>query len=223
MSEPGPAGEVFAMMYMLDQKCFGAFEREIGEMHRLRYRVFKERLNWDVTVSGDMEIDEYDALKPVYLLYCNDDGRVEGCVRFLPTTGPNMLRDSFPALLGPHPAPESPRIWESSRFSLDIDAMSQRTESGVSRATFELIAAMGEFGIMHNLTHIVTVTDVLVERILRRAGVPWRRIHNAQRIGNSLAVAGFAEISEWIVDHLCTLGGLRRPVLTAPMGLKETA
>jgi N-acyl-L-homoserine lactone synthetase len=170
-----------------------------------------------------MEIDEYDALNPVYLLYCNDDGRVEGSVRFLPTTGPNMLRDSFPALLGSHPAPNSPRIWESSRFSLDVDPMSQRTERGTSRATYELLAGMGEFGLTRDLTHIVTVTDIFVERIIRRAGVPWRRIHDPQRIGNSLAVAGFAEISEWIVNHLCTLGGLRRPVLTAPMGLKETA
>jgi acyl homoserine lactone synthase len=82
---------------------------------------------------------------------------------------------------------------------------------------------MGEFGLMHGLTHIVTVTDIFVERIVRRAGVPWRRIHDPQRIGNSLAVAGFAEISEWIVDELCALGGLRRPVITAPTRLKETA
>jgi N-acyl-L-homoserine lactone synthetase len=211
------------MMYMVDQKCFGAFQREIVEMHRLRYRVFKERLNWDVTVSGDMEIDEYDALKPIYLLYCNDDDRVEGCVRFLPTIGPTMLRDSFPALLGTHPPPNDPRIWESSRFSLDIDPLSQRTDRGTSRATYELLAGMGEFGLMHGLTHIVTVTDIFVERIVRRAGVPWRRIHDPQRIGNSLAVAGFAEISEWIVDELCALGGLRRPVITAPTRLKETA
>jgi len=37
-------------------------------MHRLRYRVFEERLDWDVQVSGDMEIDAFDACQPVYLL-----------------------------------------------------------------------------------------------------------------------------------------------------------
>jgi acyl homoserine lactone synthase len=211
------------MMYLINKDSFGQFVREIGEMHRLRYRVFKERLNWDVTVSGDMEIDEYDALNPTYLLYCSPAGTVEGCVRLLPTTGPNMLRNTFPVLLGPNTAPESPSIWESSRFSLDIDALAQKTEYGLSHATFELIAGMTEFGIMHNLSHIVTVTDVLVERIVRRAGVPWRRIHNPQRIGNSIAVAGFAEISTNLLDHLCTIGGLRRPVLSAAMRLKETA
>jgi acyl homoserine lactone synthase len=134
-----------------------------------------------------------------------------------------MLRNTFPMLLGANAAPESPSIWESSRFSLDIDALAQKTETGISHATYELIAGMTEFGIMHNLSHIVTVTDVFLERILRRAGVPWRRLHNPQRIGNSIAVAGLAEISTALLDHLCTLGGLRRPVLGAPMTLKETA
>src|SRR5690348_17348093 len=65
-----------AMIYMIDRTRFGEFIPQLTEMHRLRFRVFKERLNWDVTVSGDLEIDEYDALNPIYLLYCNSAGRV---------------------------------------------------------------------------------------------------------------------------------------------------
>ena len=74
-------------------------------MHRLRYRVFKERLDWDVQVSGDMEIDEFDALHPAYLLQRATDGRIQGCVRLLPSTGPTMLRDTFPVLLDGAPPP----------------------------------------------------------------------------------------------------------------------
>jgi len=68
-------------------------------MHRLRYRIFKERLGWDVEVSGDMEIDEFDACRPAYLLQTDDNGRIQGCVRLVPTIGPTMLRDTFPVLL----------------------------------------------------------------------------------------------------------------------------
>jgi acyl homoserine lactone synthase len=211
------------MMYVIDSDSFGEFAEEIAEMHRLRYRVFKERLNWDVTVSGDMEIDEYDALRPVYLLNRNPAGAVEGCVRLLPTTGPNMLRNSFPALLGPQPAPESPRIWESSRFSLDVDAGSQNTLGGLSASTFELFAGMIEFGLARNLTDIVTVTDIRMERILRRVGWPLRRVHEPQRIGNSIAVAGFVEISLHMLHNIRTAGGLRGPVLWEPVHLKASA
>jgi acyl homoserine lactone synthase len=211
------------MMYLIERNRFGEFARELAAMHRLRHRVFKERLGWEVTVSGDMEIDEYDSLEPVYLLYSSGGGRIEGCVRLLPTTGPNMLRNSFPALLGPNSPPESPRIWESSRFSLDIEPDRQPTQGGLSPSTFELFAGMVEFGLARGLSDIVTVTDVRMERIARRAGWPVRRIHDAQRIGSTLAVAGFLEVSEAALARLRALGGLRGPALWEPVRLKESA
>ena len=88
------------MLQLITPDRYGEFIDDLAEMHRLRYRIFKERLGWDVQVSGDMEVDEFDACRPVYLLQRDDDGRVQGCVRLLPTTGPTMLRDTFPALLG---------------------------------------------------------------------------------------------------------------------------
>ena len=102
------------------------FIDDLAEMHRLRYRIFKERLGWDAQVSGDMEVDEFDACRPAYLLQRNADGRVQGCVRLLPTTGPNMLRDTFPALLDGQAAPTSDAIWESSRFGVDLSAERRR-------------------------------------------------------------------------------------------------
>lgn len=37
----------------------------LGEMHKLRAQVFKERKGWDVSVIDEMEIDGYDALRMV--------------------------------------------------------------------------------------------------------------------------------------------------------------
>jgi acyl homoserine lactone synthase len=50
------------MMQLITAEYFGNFLGEIAEMHRLRYRVFRERLDWDVQVSGDMEIDAFAKL-----------------------------------------------------------------------------------------------------------------------------------------------------------------
>ena len=110
------------MMQLITADYYGNFIDEIADMHRLRHRVFKERLDWDVLASGDMEIDEFDALHPAYLLQRANDGRVQGCVRLLPSTGPTMLRDAFPILLDGTSAPASSSVWESSRFALDIGA-----------------------------------------------------------------------------------------------------
>jgi len=75
-------------MQLITADHYGGFTEEIVEIHRLRHRVFKKRLGWDVQVSGDMEIDEFDALHPAYLIQRAHDNRVQGCVRLLPSTGP---------------------------------------------------------------------------------------------------------------------------------------
>ena len=50
------------MIQLITPDRYGAFMNELAEMHRLRYRIFKERLGWDVQVSGDMEVDEFDEI-----------------------------------------------------------------------------------------------------------------------------------------------------------------
>lgn len=107
-------------MLLITPDYYGEFINYLAEMHRLRYRVFKQRLGWNVEVSGEMEVDEFDVLRPVHLLNRSNAGRIQGCVRLLPSTGPTMLRDTFPILLDGQPAPRSDRIWESSRFALDV-------------------------------------------------------------------------------------------------------
>ncbi|MGY4447465.1 N-acyl-L-homoserine lactone synthetase [Bradyrhizobium sp. i1.3.1] len=82
------------MMQLITPEHYGEFVDELAEIHRLRYRVFKQRLGWDVLVSGDMEVDEFDVLRPAHLLHRATDGRIQGCVRLLPSTGPTMLRDT---------------------------------------------------------------------------------------------------------------------------------
>jgi hypothetical protein len=47
------------MLQLINPDRYGEFIDDLAEMHRLRYRIFKERLGWDVQVSGDMEVDEF--------------------------------------------------------------------------------------------------------------------------------------------------------------------
>ena len=183
------------MLQLISPDRYGEFIDDLAEMHRLRYRIFKERLGWDVQVSGDKEIDEFDACRPVYLLQRTEDSGVQGCVRLLPTTGPTMLRETFPALLDGGAAPTSDSIWESSRFGVDLCTREAKTAGSIARATYELFAGMIEFGLMRQLTYIVTVTDARMERILCRARWPLRRLGSPRPIGKTIAVAGYLEVS----------------------------
>src|ERR1700720_199925 len=105
------------------------------QMHRIRKAVFKDRLGWDVTVKGELEIDEYDALGPSYLLSIDRYGIINGCVRLLPTTGPNMLRDIFSSFVTRASVPRGDRVWEASRFAVSGNATP--AETGLSQTTYD--------------------------------------------------------------------------------------
>ncbi|MGL9623192.1 acyl-homoserine-lactone synthase [Bradyrhizobium sp. U531] len=205
------------MMLLITPDYYGEFVNELAEMHRLRYRVFKQRLKWDVQVSGDMEVDEFDVLRPTHLLHRSADGRIQGCVRLLPTTGPTMLRDTFPILLDEQPAPRTDHIWESSRFAVDVPPDAPKASGGLAAATYELFAGMVEFGLSIRLNEIVTVTDARMERILRRARWPLRPIGKARPLGNTLAMAGYLEVSTDALQRIRKAGRISGPVLWAPV------
>ena len=202
------------MIQHIDPDRYGEFIDDLAEMHRLRYRIFKERLGWDVQVSGDMEIDEFDACQPVYLLQKDDNSRVQGCVRLLPTTGPTMLCDTFSALLDGQAAPARRTIWESSRFGVDLFTSHAKSAGSIAKATYELFAGMIEFGLMRQLTDIVTVTDARMERILCRARWPLKRLGAPRPIGKTIAVAGYLEVSRERLRSVREAGSLSAPSIS---------
>lgn len=200
----------------LTRREFGANIDLVTGMHRLRRRVFKDRLDWAVSVSGDLEIDSYDALSPTYLLLVTDRRQVIGCVRLLPTTGPTMLANTFPQLLGSAEMPRLPNVHESSRFCVDTQAEGEVAAKGLKDGTFLLLAGMIEYGLAHDLEAIATVTDVRMERILRRAGWPLQRFAPPENIGSTKAVAGLLEVSKTALAAVQNVGGLPRSVLVWP-------
>lgn len=183
-------------------------------MYRLRYRVFKERLGWSVETSEDQEVDRFDAVGPSYILYVDSASVIRGCVRLIPTSGPNMLRDVFSELVPPDQMPHDPGTWESSRFAVDLTA--SLLTSDVS-PTLQLFIGMIEFGLASGLNAIVTVTDTRVERLLRRAKWPLRRFGPPKLVGTTKAVAGLLEISPAALADVREAAGISHPVLWAPV------
>src|SRR5258706_11689800 len=184
-------------------------ERHVGnlyQMHCIRKTVFKDRLRWDVTVNGELEVDEYDALGPSYLLSIDRYGTLIGCVRLLPTTGPNMLRDIFPSFVTKAAVPRGERVWEASRFA--VSGNTTAAEAGLSQTTYDLLIGVLKFGLSNSITTIVCVVDLGMERILRRAGWQLERLGPAHRIGSTIAVAGQLDVSAQILRQLEARVGL---------------
>ncbi|MER7141876.1 MULTISPECIES: acyl-homoserine-lactone synthase [Streptomyces] len=167
----------------------------LEDMFRLRYEVFHRRLGWAVDVDNGLERDEFDDLDPVYAIAVHRPSKaVVGCVRVLPTTGPNMLRDvtAFHAALQGRPAPCSPHIWEASRFAIDprvrpAPRLDPRGFQAVPRA---LLAAIGTYAAEHGVDQVVGLSGVTIEAKFHASGVPTTRIGDAPcHIGSVLCTA----------------------------------
>lgn len=191
----------------------------IDAMFQMRAAVFAGRLEWDVTVSNGWEIDRFDAEDPLYLLSVDESsGALQGGVRLLPTTGPNMLRDVFPGLV-PGGAPVSPLIWESSRFAINPAAFDgvERVEANhvVNRTTVELLCGIVEVCQRAGIEHIVSVFDARMARIFRSINCAFEIIGTPTRIGKTMTYAGVFDMSDIMRERLGEAGRLHSPVLAS--------
>ncbi len=131
-------------------------------MFRDRAEQFKNRLDWDVSVNDSgQEIDEYDALNPLYVIWEGPDGRHCGSMRGLPTVGRTMTAEHFRHLTdGVHIA--SPLIWEVTRFCLAPGA-------GPNVAAGLMLAGC-ELGLRFGLDQVIGVFDARMTRSYGRIG-----------------------------------------------------
>lgn len=138
------------------------FPRLAEGMFRDRADQFKTRLGWDVSVDDQgLERDQYDDLNPLYLIWEGPDGRHQGSLRYLPTTGRTMINEHFSHLLGGGTI-ESPFIWECTRFCL--------ARGAESRIAAALMLGGGELMRHFGVKHFAGVFDARMVRIYRMIG-----------------------------------------------------
>ncbi|RUV99992.1 GNAT family N-acetyltransferase [Mesorhizobium sp. M1A.F.Ca.IN.022.05.2.1] len=175
----------------------------MDSMHRLRARIFKGRLGWDVVTRGGRETDEFDALRPTYILAISSASEVVGCARLLPASGPNMIEALFPDLVRSGAFKPHSAVIESSRFCVDTSLDEGRAGGSLHDATLTMFAAIIEWSMVNGYRQIVTGTDLRIERILKRAGWPMRRIGQPRRIGETTAIAGMLPADRASFERVC--------------------
>lgn len=182
----------------------------LQQMHRLRARTFADRLGWEVEVTNGEERDIFDNLDPAYLIALNDTGQVVGGMRFLQTTGPNMLADVFSVLLDGEPAPRSSRIWEGSRIFVDTEALGDRRgRNAISVYTSELMIAALEYAMSAGIADIVSVFDMMMLRVLRwSANAPSDYLGPPKQMGKVEAVAVAFDCTQERIDRIRAHSGI---------------
>jgi len=140
------------------------------DMHRLRKRVFKDRLQWDVTINAQgLEIDQFDTPEAVYLLHLNAARRVTGSWRLLSCAGPTMLRDIWPEYLQGLPMPSRRDCIEVSRFAVDCPADSpKQAMAETQQAIAEMFCALTEFCMRIGVAYVYTLYDARIAKVIRK-------------------------------------------------------
>lgn len=184
------------MIVVVEQYNAHQYPKLIDQMFRLRARVFRDRLGWDVQVADGRERDKYDDEGPVYIIHADDDAqRVKGSLRLLPTTGPTVLADVFSDTLPDAIELSAPTIWECTRFCVEENGASHREEliaSGI------LIAALGEVAIKAGIEAILGNFDSTMLRLYRRIGCEVEVLGSTERYGRPVYLGTFP-ISESIL------------------------
>jgi acyl homoserine lactone synthase len=175
---------------------------DLNGMLRLRYEVFSERLGWEVQTSEGMERDDFDDLPRVaYVLAKSSFGNIDACWRILPTTGPYMLRDTFPELLHGQNAPAADDCWELSRFAVATNRTTTNN-AAFGPISLALMAESAVFARENGILRYITVTTPAMERMLKNLKIHIHRIGPPIRIGVAAAVACIIEVDEITLSAL---------------------
>lgn len=207
----------------LNKQLFGGV---LQEMHKLRARVFSDRLGWDVQVIDGMEMDEFDALNPAHVISLNDDGDVVGCMRLLQTTGPHMLADVFSAILDGEPPLRSAQVWEATRFCVDTTKLRRGDgKNTISYVTSEVMIGAFEYAQEAGVLDAVAVIDPVMDRVMQRSGnAPTDYLGSAKPMGKVTAMAALMDCSDERIASIRNYSDIRHDVfLTEQQALERFA
>jgi len=190
------------------------YPREANEMFRLRARQFRDRLGWKVNVQAGWEIDEYDDMNPLYLVSLDEQtGEVRGSLRFLPTTGPTMMKGCFDKYFDVPFDVESPLIWECSRFCIEPTVHGKVSGSALRQTTFELMHGGCEVVLMAGVEQVLGIFDPFMLRVYRRTGWGPEIIASTDELGPNVVYFGIWDVSEAKLKSIRDRSGLTGSVL----------
>lgn len=195
-------------------------QRLLDQMFKARARLFRDRMGWDVTVDQNgREIDEYDALNPIYVILTDDDDNHLGSIRVMPTTERHMLADHFAQLIGGLEV-RSPHIQEVTRLCVGSTQGTAVTARGLRMSTSMLLIGLYELGVAEGWTNIIAIFDRAATQIYKRVGLPITLLGEAAHESGSIYF-GIWEVSRRNLDIMRTVAGIDGPLLPGSSGVRR--
>jgi acyl homoserine lactone synthase len=183
----------------------GRLPENVGKaLARYRHQIFVEQLGWHLPMAEEgFERDQYDREDTVYVLAHDEMGSICGCARLLPTTLPYLLKDVFPFLFADRmSAPESPEVWELSRFAASPIAACDAEAGNPGWVFRPMLASVVCCAARLGARQLIGVTYLGMERLFRRIGVHAHRAGPVRRIEGRTVLACCIDIDSHTLSAL---------------------
>jgi acyl homoserine lactone synthase len=162
------------------------------QLLRYRYRIFVEKLGWDVPRNGDMESDQFDREDTVHVMANDGAGEVSAYSRLLPTVKPYLLAEVFPQLMDGHRLPRCEDTWELSRFTAQDPRSTDLTARhfSFSPMTVALLRYTVSTAASQGAKNLIFVGSPGMVTLGERAGFNVQKIGKPRVIGGHRVLAG---------------------------------
>ncbi|HEY4073722.1 MAG TPA: acyl-homoserine-lactone synthase [Herbaspirillum sp.] len=142
-----------------------------SELLRYRYKVFVQKLGWNVPCSHGMEFDQFDREDTIHIGARDGAGSMRAYSRLLPTVKPYLLEEVFPQLMDGKSLPCSDDTWELSRFTAEDMRARSPASSGahMSPMSKELLNQSIEEAANRGAKQIIFVASPGLTLLMKRA------------------------------------------------------
>ncbi|SDG18431.1 Cytochrome P450 [Limimonas halophila] len=181
---------------------------------RLRKRVFVDLKGWPVnTDEQGREHDQFDTRHTRHIVTV-DRGRVVAAARAMPLDQPSLLMDVFPWLIqGERDAYKTRDYWEGARLVADPELSAHDSRHYLAKLLYDTISRFHAEGV----TALLTVSDPVMERVLKRVGANPQRLGPVKRDDHGFPVlALYLPCNQTTLDQLAGRAAPDRQPVEAP-------
>lgn len=154
---------------------------------RLRKEVFIDYLGWPLKVDSEgREIDSFDNEHAEYSAVVSK-GEIMAFGRLLPTEKKSLLFDVFGELIEyPDMIERGPAVWEGTRLAVHPKLTAEEAPKWFSKLIRDSALRKANEGVKY----FCSVSDPIMERILKRTGITVARLGSPHRYDNGVTVVG---------------------------------
>jgi acyl-homoserine lactone synthase len=200
------------LIYVIDRFNRSAFDAQLEDMFRERYKIYVGRRGWKALQRADRrDIDEFDTDDTIYFLGLTPDGAVTSGLRLNPTTKPHLISTHFAHAVTFDRIPVDERIYEITRYFV---VPSRLPRDRRRHTAGELITAMLEYGLAIGLTHISLLCDAFFMNTMLEMRWKVRSLGLPTPYDEGTCIAVIFEVSQEQIANTRDTRGIEGPVFT---------